>query len=82
MKKTLVIHPDDRSTDFLKLIYKDKEDWTIINDCNIDRFTLKSLIRAYDRIIMMGHGSPSGLFNPKNYSLMIDSDISKIEQIE
>ncbi len=70
--KTLVIHPDDRSTDFLKLIYENK-DWTIVNDCSISRDNLKRLINDHDRIIMMGHGCPNGLFNPKNYSYMIDA---------
>ena len=34
MSKVLVIHPSDRSTDFLKLIYEDK-DYDVINDCDI-----------------------------------------------
>lgn len=61
--KTLVIHPDDRSTDFLKEIYKGK-DWTIINDHSAcrSRKVLTNLIRKHDRIIMMGHGYPYGLF--------------------
>ena len=70
--KTLVIHPDDRSTDFLKLIYEDKKDWTIINDCYIDQPKLRSLIRQHDRIIMMGHGTPNGLLNPKRFTYLID----------
>lgn len=70
--RTLVIHPDDRSTDFLKLIYENKTDWTIINNPDISKYDLKELIKKHDRIIMMGHGSPSGLFNPKSYSMLID----------
>lgn len=61
--KTLVIHPDDRSTDFLKEIYKGK-DWTIINEhtaCR-SRKVITQLIKKHDRIIMMGHGYPGGLF--------------------
>jgi len=62
--KTLVVHPDDRSTDFLKKIYLNKPDWTIINDpmtCR-SRKEITSLIKAHGRIIMMGHGHPYGLF--------------------
>lgn len=61
--KTLVIHPNDRSTDFLKDIYKGK-DWTIVNDSEIytSRNKLTKLIKDHGRIIMMGHGSPNGLF--------------------
>lgn len=66
--KTLVIHPSDRSTDFLKIIYErhlnDKE-WTILNESDtLTSEELKSLIKQHDRIIMMGHGVPSGLINP------------------
>ena len=78
MKKTLVIHPDDRSTDFLKLIYENKNDWTIVNDCNITSIELKNLIKNHDRIIMMGHGSPSGLFNPQKYTLLIDDTFAPL----
>ncbi len=60
--KTLVIHPDDRSTDFLRPIYSGLQGTTVITK-NITAETLMSVIRANDRIIMLGHGSPSGLFN-------------------
>jgi hypothetical protein len=60
-KKTLVIHPDDRSTDFLKDIYVGKG-WDVINE-PIKRRQLVNRIKEYDRIIMLGHGSPNGLFN-------------------
>jgi hypothetical protein len=61
--KTLVIHPSDPSTDFLKGIYKDK-DWTIVNDPYItrSRVQITKLIKEHERIIMMGHGYPGGLF--------------------
>ena len=60
--KTLVIHPDDRSTDFLKPIYADiKRKTVIVKDTSRD--VLLALIRSHDTIIMLGHGSPNGLFN-------------------
>lgn len=61
--KTLVIHPADPSTDFLKKIYEGK-DYTIINDFTAcrSRKVISALIKKHDRIIMMGHGSPYGLF--------------------
>ena len=60
--KTLVIHPDDRSTDFLKPIYADiKRKTVIVKDTSRDK--LLALIRSHDTIIMLGHGSPNGLFN-------------------
>lgn len=70
--KTLVIHPDDRSTDFLKKIYKDK-DWTVITDLHIlnTKRELEGYIKMHDRIIMMGHGYPGGLFYTKINSDMV-----------
>jgi hypothetical protein len=59
--KTLVIHPADKSTEFLKEIYVGK-DWTINNDFNGSRKKVIEQIKEHDRIIMMGHGCPSGLF--------------------
>jgi len=70
--KTLVIHPSDKSTDFLSPIYGDK-DWTIITNNKCPKSLLKSLIKSHDRIIMMGHGSPSGLFG--SGCVLIDSKL-------
>ena len=61
MEKTLIIHPDDRTTDFLKPIYEDIPYKTIISG-GISRLHVLSEIKSHDRIIMMGHGSPMGLF--------------------
>jgi hypothetical protein len=59
--KTLVIHPNDPSTDFLKEIYKGK-DWTIMNHPNEPEKEIINAIKSHGRIIMMGHGCPDGLF--------------------
>ena len=60
MKTTLVIHPDDRSTDFLKLIYSNIPNKTVITG-GVTKAEIRELIRAHDRVMMMGHGTPSGL---------------------
>lgn len=60
--KTLIIHPEDHSTHFLKDIYRHLDDATVVTK-NISRGTLHELIRSHDQIVMLGHGSPSGLFN-------------------
>jgi len=60
--KTLIIHPKDRSTDFLKPIYAGIPDQTVITG-GTTRKELHELIRSHDRIIMMGHGYPGGLFS-------------------
>lgn len=70
--KTLVIHPKDATTDMLKLIYKDR-DFTVVNNCNIDKDGLRELISNHDRIIMLGHGTPWGLLNPCKGGYLIDN---------
>jgi len=61
--KTLVIHPDDRTTDFLKQIYEGR-DFTVFNghQKDISKSKFHKLVKDHDRIIMMGHGFPGGLF--------------------
>lgn len=66
--KTLVIHPSDRSTDFLTPIYMDLKSFPDFNDVTIIRGGMSKdevneQIKQHDRIMMMGHGSPTGLFS-------------------
>jgi hypothetical protein len=60
--KTLIIHPDDRSTDFLKPIYEHVTDATVVTG-GLTKSEVNQLIEQHDRIYMMGHGSPGGLFS-------------------
>ena len=61
-KKTLVIHPDDPSTDFLKPIYSTvKYKTVLIRDSN--EKSIKKQIDESDRVMMMGHGTPLGLLH-------------------
>lgn len=58
---TLVIHPDDRSTDFLRPIYKDIKNVTLVTgECSQEKVI--EYIKQHDKVLMMGHGSPEGLF--------------------
>jgi len=65
--RTLIIHPADKSTDFLIPIYMnlksfpDFDDVTIIRG-GVTRAEVDQEIIKHDRIMMMGHGSPGGLF--------------------
>jgi len=59
--KTLIIHPTDASTDFLRPIYKNVTNSTLITG-DITKAELLELAHHHDRIMMMGHGSPQGLF--------------------
>lgn len=70
--KTLVIHPKDITTDFLKGIYYNKS-WTVVNDPKIKREELIEEIEGHDRIFMMGHGSPQGLFGGDG--MLIDQNL-------
>jgi hypothetical protein len=60
--KTLIIHPEDESTFFLDIVYKPIENKTVVTG-GISKSELMTLIKEHDRIMMMGHGSPGGLFS-------------------
>ena len=60
--KTLVIHPDDPSTDFLTPIYDNIFQATVVTG-GVSKEELKQMIIDHDRVMMMGHGSPHGLFS-------------------
>lgn len=70
MKKTLVIHVQDKSTDFLKVIYEGKG-YDVLNEFGLnysakDANALIKKMEQYDRIIMLGHGTSQGLLNVDN----------------
>lgn len=68
--KTLVIHPADPTTDFLKTIYQGL-DCEVITD-QLSKGKLIRKIKENERIIMLGHGAPYGLFG--HYGMMISSE--------
>jgi hypothetical protein len=68
--KTLVIHPTDPTTDFLSVIYQD-EDWTVVRNIVSTSSLIKS-IQEHDSIIMMGHGSESGLYDINKRQYIVD----------
>jgi hypothetical protein len=73
--KTLVIHADDPSTTFLKGIYSNLKDKTVITG-GITKYQLQEYIENHSRVILCGHGSPNGLFAvdqfPDAYPYIID----------
>lgn len=75
MKKTLIIHPKDSSTSFLEIVYKTIPNKTVITG-GIMKEEVAELIKEHDRVMMMGHGYPGGLFSvgqfPGTYSTIID----------
>ena len=64
--KTLVIHPKDRSTDFLKPIYHGRNDTTVITG-GCTKEDVNDAIDKHDHIIMLGHGTPQGLLAMGNF---------------
>ena len=72
--KTLIIHPEDRSTTFLDIVYQNIENKTVIKG-GISKDEVHRLIEDHDRVMMMGHGCPTGLFSVGQFyggSLIID----------
>ena len=76
--RTLVIHPHDTSTHFLKPIYENIPHKTVITG-GLHAPEVEKLISMHGQVIMLGHGSPSGLFGvnfDRNYVInesVIDS---------
>jgi hypothetical protein len=75
--KTLIVHPKDASTSFLDIVYNPISNKTVITG-GISKQELHELIESHDRVMMMGHGSPGGLFSvgqfSKTYGFIIDKE--------
>lgn len=60
----LVIHPSDRSTDFLRTLYEGREDVRLLSGKE-SRKELGSILfhlRPGERVMLLGHGTDAGLF--------------------
>lgn len=71
---TLILHPQDQSTDFLKPIYATIPNKTVIRG-GIGKNKLRRLIKKHDRIIMLGHGTPIGLLSVGQFPTKVGSYI-------
>ena len=63
----LVVHPQDRTTDVLQLLYEGLEAKVITKECSnrmMGQFLHYTSIR--DRIMLLGHGSERGLYYRMN----------------
>lgn len=79
--ETLVIHPDDPTTDFLTDIYRG-EQYNVIDDPFTGNDTIAELIKDHKRIIALGHGCEAGLFggydmlvNDSHVPLLMDKEL-------
>ena len=60
--RTLVIHPSDKSTDFLKAVYRDIPNCKVITG-GLWTWEVDQELQAADQIILLGHGTSSGLLS-------------------
>jgi hypothetical protein len=60
--KTLVIHPEDPSTEFLKIIYRNL-DCTVLDDKSSSA-KIRNGLKEHQRIFLLGHGIETGLLSP------------------
>ena len=86
--KTLVIHPKDPTTDFLKPIYQALPDTTVVEG-GVFKDEIIDLILQHDRVIMLGHGTPSGLLavgrfpgNPPPWNIIDHTMVPYLRQTE
>ena len=78
--KRLILHPDDRSTDFLKPIYSNLENTTVVTGGIRYQRDIHSLIESHDQVIMLGHGLSDGLLSVRQFGLnpfIIDARCAK-----
>jgi hypothetical protein len=73
--KTLVIHPKDKTTDFLSVVYEDIKDCEVLRS-NPQCVGIRKAIKKADRIIMLGHGTEYGLLGFGRY--IINSDLVQL----
>ena len=67
--KRLILHPEDRSTDFLKPIYSQLENTTVITGGLRRQSEIHELIQSHDQVIMLGHGFSEGLSSARQFGL-------------
>jgi hypothetical protein len=59
-RATLVIHPRDPSTDFLKALYVRTLNCTVVSS-GATEMQIRAQIAAHDRVLFLGHGCAAGL---------------------
>ena len=78
--KRLILHPEDRSTDFLKPIYSQLKNTTVITGGLRRQSEIHELIQSHDQVIMLGHGFSDGLLSVRQFGLnpfIIDARCAK-----
>ena len=72
----IVVHPKDPSTRMLSLIYEDIQDVTLFDSWKQRKEILKAIAAAprEEPVLLLGHGSPYGLFDMRYGLIINDSD--------
>ncbi|OGH59105.1 MAG: hypothetical protein A3G34_02140 [Candidatus Lindowbacteria bacterium RIFCSPLOWO2_12_FULL_62_27] len=70
--KTLVVHPGDPSTEFLAGIYAGRN-WMVARQADaLTETALRAAMARHARVILLGHGSPDGLFDYRMGDFAVD----------
>ena len=78
--ETLVIHPCDLSTHFLKSVYEGNPNYEVITG-DIPKLELMSNVEQSNNLLIMGHGTKDGLLGYNfNCELIIDSSFCGLLQ--
>ena len=84
--RTLVIHPNDPSTQFLRRFYNvDSPDFTVMDERNSNSEIRNALNSdEFQRVMMLGHGYEYGLLSPQCYgsTRMFERDIISPQHVE
>lgn len=75
--KTLLIHPNDPSTEFLVPIHDAFENKTVVRE-NTSKKDILAMIADHDFFVGMGHGTPNGLMSvgqfPDSHFFVVDQE--------
>lgn len=75
---TLILHPDDRSTDDLRILYAPLPDATLLTG-GTPKDEVRRLLGTHERLILCGHGLDTGLFSmdrfPTDNGYIIDASM-------
>lgn len=66
---TLIIHPQDKSTDFLQPIYENIPNKKVITG-GLTYIQVEEEVKNHDEVIMCGHGCKGGLFSISNFLVL------------
>jgi hypothetical protein len=82
-KTTFILHPDDRSTDFLTPLHHQLDDKHVITG-GIGGKQIREHLDAHDQLILMGHGTANGLLSvgkfPDRFLFVVNEEEKEILQ--